>query len=1543
MTFDSTGNSTFGSAAGDTVTLSTGTVTLDGAGTKTFNAIVTGTVALTQTDGTGAITFNENATVAGATLNENVTLSGMTFSSSALTTFGNAAGDTLTVATALVTLTGAGAYTVNSTVNSSTSTQIPLTLSGAGTKEFVSTIGATDRLLSLSQPNGSGTLTLRGNAFIGTDGASLLEDITFNLGLINQSFESAGPITLGNNVATDAINVNGAGTQTLTLRTTTAGTDGRIILTSTIASTQNIMVENADLFMTSEDADMAFTGNGSFTQSGGNCQLAGSIETIAQAITFTGNVYLFGMGTVALTATFGGNSTTNQITINGDLHIAARNNTLANKTLILNSPLRVTGSLVLYAGTIQFTAGTWTALNVGQDLVLLNGDTTSMYLDPDLGAAAGDLLAYDHPGRYSNTPLDLTDDTSAMPSVTFATTFPYGSPLFPTPSPTTIYSGAIDPVSLAGKTLLVGDNFYANGVNLASTAAWTLSISDNSNALTHFAEAYRLDVANCTVTSTTGLPTDFAWVSAAETLSYVTAPGTNTGWSFYRPRFRADNGFEFTGDVDSGTYTIYDNVIRVEFIDSNGAQTLIENSNNEIAAAVSRITYNNGSGVFTGAYANPECTTTISDNADHSYFYLQADTANRWNTDATGIDEGALTSTDRGRSTLDPATHRNVTPDISIAKATNAVFQTLRDQYKNRIEHYPTGSTFTATADRCRPVLTHVYSGQDLHVSDPINNDDNYLEWDAHNYFELVWSEDVTIGTAVPDNAWNVRSTNTFDTATETGGDISYTASTLNVSGYFTATSGAFELDMGVRVVTSVPGADGSSANALYRLFIPEGDATRTQANLDGGNMTDTNLVTNGYIQNERLRIYLVGYAANISGSSGTTGWKYFWPGYIDNIASPAGITIAASLNSFIRDNSAYENPVEADNSALIHANDLTTTPTIVAGAYGTANYDKRSVTIQDSSIGGWDITKPDIARYSVFDPDQWAASWVESTGFYEMAPVDIDADGFMDRIEMHLFDDKPLYAAGENQWVSRRGWYSDNTRPATPMEPAPDRRGGLRAASMLQNLSTLAMTVNAFTVGTTSISMTNANNEAFRTGVTDSLFNPTGPINILEDPYFTLDFTMTPWRSTDALVVSYNRNTGFLTDLAGIRMESFTARHCVDKTPPKLSFTIQPLGDDALYVAFSKPVGLDNLETSLRVLDGTGTNIVNPAINAVSTEAATEIADGYTKDAILGLTRPLTLAELTGLSLTPFPLNIVDPETGVTLFVSPISDAMGNRMVQGETHRVTDIGINVVEPLYASDGVNTDGTFGEGEGALRTFDGTGRLLDRDITVASAINPGTGTPTATGDTLQLFFDVKPSETTYPTVYNDWLSKSLKLWLPSILPSFNAEPNLAARALAPRTVLDANRNNRNFILSSNDDEVEMGSEIEFIFKYGDLYCARLLDENDITSVDPWRFDISGMKLQRGGVTILNNVIDANKGEKTILSVDLSKSGSLVIQVFTMDGNIVRTLERGKKGTGSYTYTWNGTNMAGNPVARGMYFIRVVGPDMDEIRKVMVVKE
>jgi flagellar hook assembly protein FlgD len=72
-------------------------------------------------------------------------------------------------------------------------------------------------------------------------------------------------------------------------------------------------------------------------------------------------------------------------------------------------------------------------------------------------------------------------------------------------------------------------------------------------------------------------------------------------------------------------------------------------------------------------------------------------------------------------------------------------------------------------------------------------------------------------------------------------------------------------------------------------------------------------------------------------------------------------------------------------------------------------------------------------------------------------------------------------------------------------------------------------------------------------------------------------------------------------------------------------------------------------------------------------------------------------------------------------------------------------------------------------------------------------------------------------------------------------------------------------------------------------------------------------------------------------------DLPKTGAVTINVFNLSGEIVKTLFKGTQPKGSYSYTWDGTNKGGRKVARGIYFIRVVGPDIDEYRKVMVVKD
>ena len=122
----------------------------------------------------------------------------------------------------------------------------------------------------------------------------------------------------------------------------------------------------------------------------------------------------------------------------------------------------------------------------------------------------------------------------------------------------------------------------------------------------------------------------------------------------------------------------------------------------------------------------------------------------------------------------------------------------------------------------------------------------------------------------------------------------------------------------------------------------------------------------------------------------------------------------------------------------------------------------------------------------------------------------------------------------------------------------------------------------------------------------------------------------------------------------------------------------------------------------------------------------------------------------------------------------------------------------------------------------------------------------------------------------------------------------------------------------------------------------LYSLRMHDTTDIGSLDLWSFRLKGITSQRGGVTILNNVINASHGEKTVIKVDVPTEGKLNVIVMTLDGNIITYLHKGNAKAGENYFTWDGKNRNGSLVARGMYFVRVVGSDFDETRKVMVVK-
>jgi flagellar hook assembly protein FlgD len=108
------------------------------------------------------------------------------------------------------------------------------------------------------------------------------------------------------------------------------------------------------------------------------------------------------------------------------------------------------------------------------------------------------------------------------------------------------------------------------------------------------------------------------------------------------------------------------------------------------------------------------------------------------------------------------------------------------------------------------------------------------------------------------------------------------------------------------------------------------------------------------------------------------------------------------------------------------------------------------------------------------------------------------------------------------------------------------------------------------------------------------------------------------------------------------------------------------------------------------------------------------------------------------------------------------------------------------------------------------------------------------------------------------------------------------------------------------------------------------------------VEPWSLDIHDEVKQKGGVTILKNIINPDLGEVTTLHYTLDKGGIVTISVFDLAGDLVAVLARGTVAKGDHLQTWDGKNSTGKTVARGVYFIRIRGPGIDAVRKVLVIK-
>ncbi|WP_461245899.1 hypothetical protein [Treponema sp. R6D11] len=285
---------------------------------------------------------------------------------------------------------------------------------------------------------------------------------------------------------------------------------------------------------------------------------------------------------------------------------------------------------------------------------------------------------------------------------------------------------------------------------------------------------------------------------------------------------------------------------------------------------------------------------------------------------------------------------------------------------------------------------------------------------------------------------------------------------------------------------------------------------------------------------------------------------------------------------------------------------------------------------------------------------------------------------------------------------------------------------------------------------------------------------------------------------------------------------------------------------------------------------------------------------------------------------------------------------------ISAVTRRVTDVLVSLSSNNYFV--LPTFAKPSDDNNSITEFDGS-KYIEKESIEKSGIELQARINNNLTITPQLFWTTAdiPANMRNPKEASD-AKKTGGLWLPDVLtnPLYYYVPMSGGI----KTALVTNVSPLfNYDISAND-LANSGAKFEFIFRLSntsDMFVARLdappntIPSNWYTLVRPFGFNIQGIRYQRGGVTILNNVINSDNKETAIIRYDLPRAGKVTIQIYTLDGTLVKSIRRNEsRDSGAHVDTWDGSNNGGRAVARGMYFVRVVGPDIDEIRKIMVVK-
>ena len=930
----------------------------------------------------------------------------------------------------------------------------------------------------------------------------------------------------------------------------------------------------------------------------------------------------------------------------------------------------------------------------------------------------------------------------------------------------------------------------------------------------------------------------------------------------------------------------------------------------------------------------------------------------------------------------------------------------ITDLWGKRLTNYSVRTTsgnqktpFENVEDKTGPVLISVKTGQENHTEyDGTKGAESQPSYDSHNFIEFVYSEFVNFGTEPAENAAENPdgAEEVFLKADDQG---IKNAKNIQVTQKFGALqneditqsgqlkfAGLAKIQNG-KIYTGSQKNQGKAdkyVNALYRF------------------------------DKYSLRYSIAGYTHPTEFVQDAQGNNYKkWIGYIQEAELPSGTVsmICDGKNDLVFD--------MAGNSQTLVKNNLTVDST-KSGVYG-----------------NWDISKPMFATLRMNETQPWKESnYIEAIG---------NNKGFgdtLDRVEFHLFDNTPNFDfSDEAVWITERGWCRNigSSTPALILNDAycADIFGGSRAFdSNKENrtaggirFSSLEDVSQAF-MYTTKIDSDSIPSEKFDVssdvviGTNARLFTGNSDVyreaKIIDGLYFSLLLNDKSLNVKTTFKISYDENLGYITDLAGNRLKSKNAL-TVDRTPPLIEAILSPIDNKNFYVIFTKKLNLSKIvlldnarneieisETLLELLpqcfelitindNGTFENADIQIDPSVVAEQVTILENENYTAFKMAFTREVSLEDVKNVYLRvvnpkKYDYKMCDPITNIKdSYVTIIQDDLGNYIDMFQTHAISDVAINGINPLY---GYNSSIQGEKKPVSSTTQDDVSFVVrdwnenqqnygtlyhNEDITIVCDVDNTSKAENNFAGKVNLYFNNDTDNKMTSEQFNKKIGGNLRIWFPNIMDNhfdFFTYKNNKNYGIISSEQVDKDDISAGIKFDFSKFVVEnwkSGNQISYLFSYLNednsqvniypapkfnlltglyelnnsmkfpLFAIRMKDVNDFTSLDLWSFKVKSVTNQRGGVTILNNVINATYGEKAIVKINLPQDGNLDVMVMTLDGNIVTYLNHGATTAGEHYFTWNGTNNAGSKVARGLYFVRVISSTIDETRKIMVVKD